>query len=64
MKSGTFVIFWEAAERSSAQPKYGDTEANQHMQMRATIVVEGFLLQVKSLLFKDQEKQQSFSWEE
>lgn len=63
MKAGTFVIFWEAAECSSAQLNYGDTGPNQYMQMRATILVEGFLLQGKSLLFKDQEKQQNFSWE-
>lgn len=57
------LIFWEAAESSSALPNYGDTETNQHMQMRATIVLEGLLLQGKSLLIKDQEKQQSFSCE-
>lgn len=63
MKTGTFIIIWEAAECSSAQPHCGDTEANQHIQMGAALILEGFVPQGKSLVFKDQEMNPRFSWE-
>lgn len=62
-RQGIYIIFWDASKCSSVQQNCGDTEANQHMQIRAAILVESFRLQGKLLLFKDQEEQQCFSWE-
>lgn len=64
MKTRTFIIFWEAAECSSSQSNYSDIETNQHMQMSPALIAEGFPPQGKSLVFKDQEKHESFSWDD